>query len=96
MTLNTLFDIDQSVTFAIPGRPCKVIKVVEALAEPYRSAAEQLANTTFANGGLSEDQAAAKFLEAGIKIGRTSIGRHRNGWCTCRPNERNTNDRKPA
>lgn len=96
MTLSTLLNTDKPAPITASSRPCKVTKVIEALTEPYKSAARDLATKTLSNGGFSEDQAAAKFLQAGIKIGRTSIGRHRNGWCTCSPNERNTDDRKPA
>jgi hypothetical protein len=96
MTLSALLNTDKPGRIVASSRPCKVTKVIKALPEPYKSAATDLATRTLQNGGFSEDQAAAKFLEAGIKIGRTSIGRHRNGWCTCSPNERNTDDRKPA
>lgn len=92
MTLSVLLNKDKPAPIVASSRPCKVTKVITALTEPYKSAARDLANRTLLNGGFSEDQAAAKFFEAGIKIGRTSIGRHRNGWCTCSPDERNIDD----
>lgn len=96
MDLSSLLNTDKPAQISALGPPCKITKVIQALPEPYKTAARDLANKTFLEGGLSEDQAAAKFFEAGIKIGHSSIGRHRKGWCTCPPNERNTNDSQPA
>jgi hypothetical protein len=89
MNLEALLQPTVLASLSKPGQPCKVTKVIESLEEPYRSAAQQLANRTFADGGFSEDQTAAKFAEAGIRLGHSTIGRHRNGWCTCPANERN-------
>lgn len=71
----------------IPDRnakhPCKVGRIVEELAEPYKSALVNLIVTRYADGGLSDEALEARLKDAGLEVGTTIINRHRRGSCTC-------------
>jgi hypothetical protein len=67
----------------IPGKPCKVARTLTGLAEPYRSALENLLATPYRLGGLTDEALALKLRQAGIPVGATLLNRHRRGLCTC-------------
>ena len=79
--LNAL--LNDSVESQIVSIPCKVAVQGEKLSEPYQTAYWKIVLTTYENGGLTEDHAAAKLASAGIQIGATTIRRHRSGLCRC-------------
>lgn len=63
--------------------PCRVTVLAEGLQEPYLSAFLQLMNVPFVNGGVSPTVASAKAARAGLRIGETTIVRHRRALCGC-------------
>lgn len=66
------------------AEPCKVMRLVESLAEPYRTALFGLVNTQVADGGLSVDALAQRIRAAGLgSIGTTTLNKHRRAVCTC-------------
>jgi len=72
----------------IPSRnapqPCLVARILNDLQEPYRGALERLLNTTYRDGGLSDEQLALKMRDAGLEAGQTAIHKHRKGKCICK------------
>lgn len=64
-------------------RFCKVGRVILDLPEPYQSAAINLVNTQYLDGGLSDRGLSAKFASAGIHLSATSLNSHRNRLCAC-------------
>lgn len=89
---NTLDALLHPGVRAEPGEPCKVTAIVESLEEPYRTAADRLANLRPAQGGVSDMKAAAQFAAAGLRVSHSMINRHRNGWCPCPPREEEARD----
>lgn len=83
--MNTDLTLLRTATRSDTGQPCRVTRIIEALEEPYRSAAMRLVNTPHNQGGLADMPLAAEFRQAGIQISSTMINRHRNGWCPCTP-----------
>jgi hypothetical protein len=71
----------------IPSRgntPCKLARTIADLPEPYKTALQNLVDTPWAEGGLSDSGLRKRLLEAGIDIGATNIHYHRRGTCSCR------------
>lgn len=70
---------------ATAAKPCRVTTIIENLEEPYKTAAWQLVEKTFREGGIADIPLAREFQQAGLQISSTMINRHRNGWCKCQP-----------
>lgn len=64
--------------------PCKVAQLITSLDEPYKSAVQNLVDTSYKQGGLSDYQLRERLLSAGIDVGGTVINYHRRGVCSCR------------
>ena len=62
---------------------CKVGRIVDDLAEPYKSALALKLDLSYANGGLADEELARLLKAAELPVGATIINRHRRGRCTC-------------
>jgi len=63
--------------------PCRVTIIGESLDENNRATFFKLIDTRFSDGGLADIPLAKGLAQAGIKIGATTISRHRRGLCFC-------------
>lgn len=63
--------------------PCLVGVIASDLEEPYLSAFLKIVNTTYPQGGLSDLPASKKLAQAGLRIGASTLNRHRRGLCYC-------------
>lgn len=69
----------------VDGRKlCVIGRHLVDLPDPYRSALQQIIDTGWAKGGLTEFGVAVVMNEAGLKGSPTSVLRHRRGLCICR------------
>jgi hypothetical protein len=63
--------------------PCKILKIIMELEDPYRSAVVQMLNTRFMDGGLSDEKLSMKMKKAGLRVSWQVIYRHRSKICCC-------------
>lgn len=67
-------------------RPCPFQRVLDEIAETDPETVEVVEDLLFSNS-ISIMKLYSEFRKSGIKIGRTSIGQHAKGDCTCPPRE---------
>ncbi len=65
------------------ARPCKILRIIMGLEDPYRSAVVQMLNMRFNDGGLSDEGLAKKMKSAGLRVSWQVIYRHRVKLCCC-------------
>jgi hypothetical protein len=63
--------------------PCRVTVIAEGLEDPYLGAFLRLMNLTYDDGGVAPAVASARAARAGLRIGESTISRHRRGLCGC-------------
>ena len=68
------------------GAPCVIKRTLLDLPDSHRDAVTELVEVTHKDGGLTDDEVAARFRAAGLPGRSTAINRHRRRLCGC-PNE---------
>lgn len=62
---------------------CKVGRFYAELPEKYQTALDGLLFTSYADGGLNDDELTVRLREAGCDVGSTVVRRHRKKTCVC-------------
>jgi hypothetical protein len=75
--------LDDTVMGVTSSEKCIVGRTADSLDKPYREAFLRIVDVNFTEGGLPSGVASKKLATAGIKIGETTIHRHRRGLCLC-------------
>lgn len=65
------------------SEPCHLQRIIDGLADPYKTALGRLVTVTYSEGGLSDIELAHVMRQAGLKIGKTAINYHRRAVCGC-------------
>lgn len=78
MNLDALLEPAESLI-----QPCKLGRIVNGLADPYKSALENLLAIPYADGGESDAALRARLAKAGLHCSQPVIYRHRNKQCAC-------------
>lgn len=65
------------------GTPCVIARVINDLPDELREQVKEMVDTPLADGGLTAEQIAARFRNAGLPGRSTSISRHRRNLCGC-------------
>lgn len=64
-------------------RPCKIGQFHLGLEEPYKTALTNLLETSYQDGGMSDEHVTSRLSQAGLKVGATLVNRHRRRLCSC-------------
>jgi len=65
------------------GAPCVIARTLLELPEEHRDAVTEMVEVTHQGGGLTADEVAARFRNAGLPGRATAINRHRRRLCGC-------------
>ena len=63
--------------------PCVIGRTIAELPDEYRDAVSELVDVAHQDGGLTDDEVALRFRNAGLPGRKTSINKHRRGLCGC-------------
>lgn len=64
-------------------KPCKIARILTALEDPYKSALQNLIDTVYSDGGLSDAELSKRMKDAGLESSITSVRYHRGKLCSC-------------
>lgn len=67
--------------------PCVIGRTLADLPDEYRDAVTELVTVSHRDGGLTDDEVAARFRNAGLPGRGTAINKHRRGLCGCATEE---------